>query len=66
LGYALLSSTLQIFKSRGLAAAGLGVDAENDSGALGLYEKLGYQPYQRVVSYRKKMEHLTLENKNDN
>lgn len=54
-GRALLLSCLHLFKARGLTTAGLGVDAENGSGALGLYENLGYRPYQRVVSYRKLM-----------
>jgi GNAT superfamily N-acetyltransferase len=53
LGRALLVATLQRFKERGLVSAGLGVDSQNLSGALRLYESLGYQPYQRVTSYRK-------------
>jgi mycothiol synthase len=55
LGRALLAGTLQLFKARGLTTAGLGVDAENVSGALSLYESLGYRTYQRVGSYRKLM-----------
>jgi mycothiol synthase len=55
LGRALLVSSLHLFKARGLTTAGLGVDAENLSGALGLYESVGFRPYQRVVSYRKQM-----------
>lgn len=53
LGRALLVATLHRFKECGLVTAGLGVDSENLSGALGLYESLGYRPYQRVTSYRK-------------
>jgi mycothiol synthase len=55
LGRALLVGSLQLFKARGLTTAGLGVEAENVSGALGLYNSLGFRPYQRVVSYRKLM-----------
>jgi GNAT superfamily N-acetyltransferase len=55
LGRALLVGSLHLFKARGLTTAGLGVDAENLSGALGLYESVGFRPYQRVVSYRKQM-----------
>lgn len=52
LGRALLVGSLHLFKARGLTTAGLGVEAENLSGALGLYESVGFRPYQRVVSYR--------------
>jgi GNAT superfamily N-acetyltransferase len=55
LGRALLIGSLHLFKARGLTAAGLGVDAENASGALGLYESVGFRPYQRLVSYRKRI-----------
>ena len=55
LGRALLVGSLHLFKARGLTTAGLGVDAENVSGALDLYESVGFCPYQRVVSYRKLM-----------
>jgi len=55
LGRALLVGSLHLFKARGLTTAGLGVDAENVSGALGLYESVGYRPYQRTASYRKPM-----------
>jgi ribosomal protein S18 acetylase RimI-like enzyme len=55
LGRALLVGSLHLFKARGLTTAGLGVDAENVSGALGLYESVGFRPYQRLASYRKPM-----------
>jgi GNAT superfamily N-acetyltransferase len=55
LGRALLAGSLHLFKARGLTTAGLGVDAENLSGALRLYEDLGYRTYQRVTSFRKPM-----------
>ncbi len=55
LGSALLIGSLHLFKARGLTTAGLGVDAENVSGALGLYESIGYRPYQRLTSFRKRL-----------
>jgi len=55
LGRALLAASLHVFKTCGLTTAGLGVDAENPSGAVRLYESLGYRPYQRLASYRKPM-----------
>lgn len=55
LGRALLADSLRLFKARGLITAGLGVDADNLSGALRLYESLGYRVYQSVVLYRKTM-----------
>jgi len=55
LGRALLVGSLHLFKALGLTTAGLGVDAENLSGALRLYESVGFRPYQRVASYRKPM-----------
>jgi len=55
LGRALLVGSLHLFKARGLTTAGLGVDVENVSGALGLYESVGFRPYQRLASYRKRM-----------
>lgn len=55
LGRALLVGSLHLFQARGLTTAGLGVDAENVSGALRLYESVGYRPYRRLVSWRKRM-----------
>jgi mycothiol synthase len=40
---ALLHDSMRRFAEAGLEAAGLGVDAANPSGALGLYERLGYR-----------------------
>ncbi len=53
LGRALLVASMRLFKARGMATAGLGVDTENPSNALRLYTNLGYCPYRRVTSYRK-------------
>ncbi len=53
LATALLIRSLQAFKQAGLETAGLGVDAENISGALRLYENLGFRPVQRTIQYNK-------------
>jgi ribosomal protein S18 acetylase RimI-like enzyme len=39
-----------------MTEAGLGVDAENISGALHLYELMGYGVVKRSAMYRKEME----------
>ncbi|MFB9313997.1 GNAT family N-acetyltransferase [Nocardioides plantarum] len=44
IGSALLAESMRRFAAAGLDAAGLGVDADNASGALHLYEALGYRP----------------------
>ncbi len=44
LGESLLRHSLAAFRDRGLARAALNVDAENDSGALRLYTKVGMEP----------------------
>lgn len=50
---ALIVRGLQQFKDMGLTEAELAVDAENATGALRLYEKLGYRPTKTFVAYRK-------------
>jgi mycothiol synthase len=50
---ALIALSLQAIKERGMTDAGLGVDAENISGALGLYESMGYRVVRRSTIYRK-------------
>ncbi|HET9939129.1 MAG TPA: GNAT family N-acetyltransferase, partial [Gaiella sp.] len=41
LGTALLVTAFAAFRGRGLSRAGLGVDAENTTGAVRLYERAG-------------------------
>ena len=48
---ALLAEAMRRFKADGIEHAGLGVDTENPSGALGLYERLGYEATHRVRVY---------------
>lgn len=56
LAKALIAQSLVALKQRGMTEAGLGVDAENISGALHLYEFMGYRVVKRSAVYRKEME----------
>jgi mycothiol synthase len=53
LASALLTRSLGAFRDEGYARAGLDVDTENASGALGLYQRLGFTTAERNVSYVK-------------
>jgi mycothiol synthase len=53
LGRAMLLAGLRRLKEEGLTAAKLGVDAENPTGALGLYERTGFEKLYTFVAYRK-------------
>jgi mycothiol synthase len=53
LGRAITARSLQVLRDAGMTSAGLGVDAENPHGALGLYESLGFSVVQRGRIYRK-------------
>ncbi|HZI97307.1 MAG TPA: GNAT family N-acetyltransferase, partial [Actinomycetales bacterium] len=48
---ALLAETMRAFARDGMEFAGLGVDTANASGALGVYERMGYTPDKRGVAY---------------
>jgi mycothiol synthase len=50
---ALLSISLHAFQAAGLDYAILGVDTENPTGALGLYERLSFEPIRRFISFEK-------------
>ncbi len=50
---ALIALSLMVLKERGMTEAGLGVDSQNTSGALQLYEHMGYQVVKRGTIYRK-------------
>jgi GNAT superfamily N-acetyltransferase len=56
LARALIARSLLLLRERGMTSAGLGVDAENPSGALGLYEEAGFGVHERFVAWRKPME----------
>jgi mycothiol synthase len=49
----LIARSMAILRDRGMAIAALGVDAENPTGALGVYERLGFRPHRTWVQYRK-------------
>jgi mycothiol synthase len=53
LGSALLVKSMRSFKEAGLDSAVLGVDAQNPTGALGLYERLGFVVIKRTIVYEK-------------
>lgn len=55
LARALIALSLQALKERGMAEAALGVDAQNLSGALRLYEAMGYEVVKRSTMFRKEM-----------
>ncbi|WP_422391727.1 GNAT family N-acetyltransferase [Arthrobacter sp. N1] len=48
---ALLAEAMRRYRAAGMDNAGLGVDTENPSGALGLYERMGFVPTQRSIVF---------------
>lgn len=56
LGAAVVARSLEVLRERGMTSAGLGVDAENPTGALGLYERAGFEVDFRSTAFRKPME----------
>jgi mycothiol synthase len=56
LAKALLARTFVALRGRGMTEAMLGVDAENPTGALQLYESVGFEVYKRSAVYRKRFE----------
>jgi mycothiol synthase len=53
LASALIARSFQMHKENGMTEAALGVDAENPSGALHLYESMGFKIAKGGASYRK-------------
>lgn len=53
LATALIAKSLAVLQDRGMTSAALGVDADNPSGALGLYEGLGFAVDSRSTAWRK-------------
>ncbi len=49
LATSLLVRSMRAFRDAGMDAATLGVDAENPTGALGVYERVGFRPVRRSV-----------------
>ena len=54
LARALLTRSLKLFQDQGKTEAALGVDAENPSGALQLYESVGFRVVRQMTVYRKR------------
>jgi mycothiol synthase len=53
LARALIARSFYVHKALGMTEAALGVDTQNPSGALRLYESMGFQPVKRYTAYRK-------------
>jgi mycothiol synthase len=51
LGQAISAAALRRLRDAGMTDAMLGVDADNPTGALGLYERLGFEVAQRATAY---------------
>ena len=51
---ALIARSLVLLRDRGMSSAALGVDADNPSGALGLYEAAGFAVEERFTAMRKR------------
>jgi mycothiol synthase len=56
LASALVARSLVLLRERGMTSAWLGVDADNPTGALGVYERAGFAVHSRARAYRKPME----------
>jgi ribosomal protein S18 acetylase RimI-like enzyme len=56
LARALIARSFGLLKGLGMTEAALGVDAQNPSGALELYEGMGFRAVRRVTSYRKPLD----------
>jgi len=56
LAAALVARSLVALRERGMTSAWLGVDADNPTGALGVYERTGFQVEMRSSAYRKAMD----------
>ena len=54
LARALIARSLVLLRDRGMTSAALGVDADNPSGALGLYETAGFAVAERFTAMRKR------------
>lgn len=55
LARALIARSLRLLKEIGMEDAGLGVDTQNTSGALRLYEAMGFRAVKQSSTYRKAM-----------
>jgi mycothiol synthase len=53
---ALIARALRALRDRGMTEAALGVDAQNETGALRLYEKMGFRAVSREVEWRRPLD----------
>lgn len=53
LATALLCATMRAFQAEGLDYTTLGVDTQNPTGALGVYERVGFAPVRRYIAFAK-------------
>jgi mycothiol synthase len=53
LASALIAASFPLLRARGMTEAALGVDSENPSGALGLYQSLGFEAVARSTTWEK-------------
>lgn len=56
LARALIVRSLHLLRERGMEIAALGVDAENPSGALGLYESVGFEVTEKGAAWRRPLQ----------
>ena len=56
LATALITRSMKMFKEMGMTEAALAVDAQNLSGALRLYESVGFRQVKQSATYRKELE----------
>ncbi len=53
LARSLIVQSMEMFKEMGMTETALGVDTDNPSGALNLYQSVGYRQVQQYTTYRK-------------
>lgn len=56
LARALIAASFPALRARGMAEAALGVDTENVTGALRVYERCGFRPVSRSTTFRKPLD----------
>jgi len=56
LARSLIVQSIQMFKDLGMTETCLGVDSQNLSGALRLYQSVGYQQFKQMIVYRKPLD----------
>lgn len=55
LARALMNETFRVLRERGMTEGALGVDATNPTGALRVYESMGFAPISRSTTHRKRL-----------